>query len=417
MLPPPRVRRGARAGEPAARGGVAARPTIPTVLQRWIGWLAIALACAAVAPALAAPAARHRIVGYVLASPAPLRPVSLESLPVGRLTHLNVAFAAVDADGRIVAEAERFAGLRALKRRHPHLKVLVSVGGWSGSGRFSDVALAAPSRARFADSAVAFIRRQGLDGVDIDWEFPVAGGKPDNARRPEDRRNFTLLLQALREKLDAAARADRRRYLLTAVVGHTEGDLLHTEPAALAAAADWLNVMAYDMNGPWSKVAAHIAPLQTDPAMQVRGTSPRNNVTDLVERWLKAGVPPHQLVLGVPFYGYSWKGCPPARRGEYQQCAGPGRGSWEAGALDYGDVERLLGARSGFERHWNAQAKSAFLYNPATGEFVSYEDPQSLRAKLRLVKQRRLGGVMFWELGADRRQTLLGLVARELRGR
>ena len=55
-----------------------------------------------------------------------------------------------------------------------------------------------------------------------------------------------------------------------------------------------------------------------------------------------------------------------------------------------------------------------FLYNPASGEFISYEDPESLRAKLRFVKQRQLGGVMFWELTGDRRHVLLSLLAREL---
>ena len=125
-------------------------------------------------------------------------------------------------------------------------------------------------------------------------------------------------------------------------------------------------------------------------------------------------MPARQLVLGVPFYGYSWRKCPAWRHGEYQTCEGPGRGSWEEGALDYSDIESQLLNRNGFTRYWNAASKAAFVYNPGTGEFVSYEDPESLRAKLRLLKQKRLGGVMFWELTGDRRQRLLGTLAQEL---
>src|SRR5205823_3423578 len=95
-------------------------------------------------------------------------------------------------------------------------------------------------------------------------------------------------------------------------------------------------------------------------------------------------------------------------------CDGPGPGTWEDGALDYSDIEGRLVNRNGFTRYWNAAAKAPFAYNPATGEFVSYEDPESLRVKLRFMKQRRLGGVMFWELTGDRRHQLLYTLSRDL---
>jgi chitinase len=389
-------------------------------------WLAVLVSVVLAAPACAAPAhARttpYKIVAYYMASPLPARRLPPDRIPAARITHLNYAFANIDERGEIAvgdpaldtSGPDNFAKLRELKKRHPHLKTLISVGGWAWSGRYSDVALTPESRARFAASGVAFIRRHGFDGIDVDWEFPVAGGMPGNPHRPEDKHNFTLLLQAMREKLDAAGREDRRKYLLTAAVGNNEAYLVNTEIVPAAASLDWLNLMAYDMNGVWSKVAAHLAPLRTDPAMQVPGTSPRNNVTDLVERYVAAGVPARQLVLGVPFYGYVWTGCPPARNGEYQTCQGPGRGSWEEGALDYTDIETRIVKRNGYARHWNAASHAAYAYNPATGEFVSYEDPQSLREKIALVKQRKLGGVMFWELTGDRNQSLLTLLARGL---
>jgi chitinase len=369
----------------------------------------------------AAASPRYKVVAYYLASPVPARYFSPDKIPAGRITHLNYAFANI-MDGEIVvgdpaldtAGHDNFARLRLLKKRHPHLKTLISVGGWAWSGRFSEVALTPESRARFADSGVAFVRRHGFDGIDVDWEFPVAGGMPENARRPEDKQNFTLLLKTMREKLDAAGQADRRKYLLTAAVGNNETYLFNTEIGAVAATLDWLNVMAYDMNGTWNKVAAHVAPLYRDPAMAVPGANPKNNVADLIDLYLAAGVPAPRLVMGVPFYGYSWKNCGAARHGEYQTCEGPGRGSWEDGALDYTDIESQLVNRNGFIRYRNAVSKAPFVHNVTTGEFVSYEDPESLRAKLRFLKQRRLGGAMFWELTGDRRHQLLGTLSREL---
>ena len=377
--------------------------------------------------ALCAPAAvssaedRYKIVAYYLASPEPARYFSPDKIPAAKLTHLNYAFANVQGGEIVVgnpaldtAGPNNFAKLRELKKKHPHLKTLIAVGGWVWSRNFSDAALTAESRARFADSGVAFIRQHGFDGIDVDWEFPVAGGMADNVRRPEDKRNFTLLLQALRDKLDAAGKADGRRYLLTAAVGNNKGALSNIEAVPVAATLDWLNVMAYDMNGTWNKYAAHLAPLHRDPGLTLAEADPHNNVADLIDLYLAAGVPSRKIVLGVPFYGYSWKNCGAPNDGEYQLCDGLGRGTWEEGVLDYSDIEATLVNKNGFKRHWNAAVKAPHVYNPQTGEFVTYEDRQSLKAKLHFLKQRKLGGAMFWELTGDRRHVLLNTLAREL---
>ena len=95
---------------------------------------------------------------------------------------------------------------------------MIAAGGWTGSGRFSDVALTAESRRKFAQSAVDVVIRRSpglFDGIDIDWEYPVGGGLPTNAARPEDYDNCTLLLRELRRELDAQGERDGRQYLLT----------------------------------------------------------------------------------------------------------------------------------------------------------------------------------------------------------
>lgn len=361
------------------------------------------------------------LIAYYLATPAPERYMAPDSIPAAKLTHLNYAFANI-VDGEIVvgnpaldtSGQDNFAKLRALKKKAPHLKTLISVGGWEWSGSFSDAALTPESRAKFAASGVAFVREHGFDGLDIDWEFPVAGGMDSNVRRPEDKQNYTLLMKALREALDVAGKADRRHYLLTAAVGNNAAFLKNTEIREVGATLDWLNVMTYDMNGPWSKRSGHVAPLYRDPAMSGPDLDPKNTVSDVIDLYLAAGVPAAKLVLGVPFYGYSWKGCAPQDQGQYQACAGKGHGTWEEGALDYADLAANYIGRNGYAAYWNDAAKVPYLFNTESGEFITYDDTRSLHDKTRFIKRRKLAGAMFWQITGDKDHKLLDVLARDL---
>jgi chitinase len=372
----------------------------------------------------ASAAQTYKIVAYYFPPPEG-RPAQTPADIDGRLvTHINYAFANI-LGGEVVAgngDADtgpdgNFAKLRALRKAHPHLKTLISVGGWTWSKDFSDVAATEASRAKFADSAVAFIRKHGFDGVDIDWESPVAGGAEGNIHRPEDKQNFTLLLLALRMRLDAAGGKDRRHYLLTIAAGNNDAFIANTEMRKIAKIVDWTNVMTYDFNGPWSKYAGHNAPLHDDPSIARADSNPRFNVASVVDMMLQADVPPRKLVLGMPFYGYSWKGCGVANNGQHQGCAGKGRGSAEEGALDFTEIDETLVNRQGFVRHWNDAAKVPFLFKTDTGEFISYDDTESFDWKIRWLKQKHLGGAMFWHIGADRKAVLQKKLARELLNR
>jgi len=129
---------------------------------------------------------------------------------------------------------------------------------------------------------------------------------------------------------------------------------------------------------------------------------------------LQAGIPAARLVLGMPFYGYSWTQCGAPQHGQHQDCNGKGRGSVEPGELDFADISGALANRNGFTRYWNEAAKVPYLFNPDTGEFVSYDDVESLDYKIKYLKQMGLGGAMFWQLSADRNAVLLDKVAADL---
>lgn len=118
----------------------------------------------------------------------------------------------------------------------------------------------------FAQSCVAFIREHGFDGVDLDWEYPVSGGMAGNHNRPQDKQNFTLLLQTLREQLDAQGRKDGKSYLLTIAGAVSSSYLDRIELTRILPLVDYIFLMSYDMHGPWDTFADFNAPLYTPPA-------------------------------------------------------------------------------------------------------------------------------------------------------
>lgn len=352
-------------------------------------------------------------------------------IDASKITHINYAFANVQ-NGEVVlgdsyADTDKFFPgdcwdpgckrgnfnqLQKLKQQHPHLKLMISVGGWTWSGNFSDAALTDASRTKFADSAVRFIRTWGFDGVDIDWEYPVSGGLQNG--RPEDKRNFTLLMQKLREKLDAAGREDGKNYLLTIASGAGPNYLQNTEMGQVVQYLDWVNIMTYDFHGAWEQKSNHNAPLYKDPADPFPDKD-FFNVAAAVDGHLQAGVPASKLVMGLPFYGRGWTGCSTNGNGQYQSCTGAAQGTWEAGVFDFSDLEAKYINKNGYTRYWNSTAKVPYLFNPSNGTFISYDDAESMGHKLNFLKSKGLAGAMFWELSADRNKTLLNKVYNELK--
>ena len=360
----------------------------------------------------------YKVVGYYIAWGRYGREFAPDKIDAAKLTHINYAFANIQ-DGKVVlgdptGDVANFKALHELKKVNPKLKVLVSVGGWSWSKYFSDVALTAKSRKVFADSAVDYMQTHKLDGVDIDWEFPVSGGDPGNVTRPEDKRNFTLLLQALRQSLDVAGKKAKTHYLLTIATNPGPTFVQNTELDKVAKTVDWINLMGYDFHGSFGKKAGPNAPLFADPQNSDTPNAAVLNAHGGMQGHLKAGVPAHKLVLGVPFYGYSWKGCPPAQNGQYQTCAGPAKGTWEDGALDYWDIAANYVGKGGFVRTWNEATKTPSLWNPDGGIYITYDDPQSMGHKIDYVKQHKFGGIMIWELTSDRERALLKPIADAL---
>jgi chitinase len=344
---------------------------------------------------LAARTSSKHIIAYLFPRGKVINP---DDVAVERLTHINYAFANIK-DGVIVEgsdqDRENFQVLNNLKKRNPRLRLMVSVGGWSWSGGFSDMALSSASRKKFIDSVVQFIHTYELDGLDIDWEYPGLPGN-GNIHRPEDQQNFTDLLRELRQQLKREGKKAGHHLDISIAAGAFQHFIDHTEMKKVQKQLDFVNLMTYDFYTGVDPMTGHHAALYLNPA------DPRKNSTDTtVKAYLRAGVPSEKIVIGAAFYGRAWQEVNPANQGLFQ----PGK---EAKLhTNYHDIVEKYLDQEGFLPLWDKAAAAPFLWNESRRIWISYEDEASLRLKSQYVLDKKLGGIMFWEYYGDHENQLL----------
>ena len=365
---------------------------------------------------------RRRGIGYFTSWATYDRDFQVADVRADLVSHINYAFVDVGPDGRCrlgdpYADVERvfpgdrgdahgnFHQLTLLRDRHPHLRILLSVGGYTWSDHFSDLALTADGRAAFAASCVDLVATYGFDGLDIDWEYPGGGGEAPG--RPEDTGNFTALLAAIRAELDARIPGA----LLTIAVPAGPSLIAHYDVAALPDLVDWVNVMSYDFHGAWENRTGFNAPLAPAPA-DPNPSAASFTVSAAALAWVAGGMPRDQVVVGLPFYGRGWAGVAPTGDGLFQSSSGPAPGTWAPGTFDWYDL--AANHVPSMTRHVSAEAQVPWLYDAGSGVMISYDDPASLAAKVAFARDEDLGGVMIWELsGDDADATLLHAASAE----
>lgn len=336
-----------------------------------------------------------RLVGY-LASWNVGSNYSISNLPIGMLTHLNYAFANVAEGGDVSVtnpkiDPVNLAALQRLRQTQPSLRVLISIGGSGSSSHFSPLAATSEGRQKFAQSCVQFLKKYGCDGVDLDWEYPTGS---------EERQAFTELLSELRRRLDEQAGPTGARYLLTFAAPAGPHHYVDLDLERVAQVVDWINLMTYAFHGTWSQITNFDAPLfasSTDPSSTLQRIV--YNTDAAVQAYLAAGVPPAKLVVGVPFFGYGWKGVPNINNGLYQPADGSPPGTHAPGVFDYRDLKSNY--LPTYLRFWHDEAQVPWLYNPQSGIMITYDDPESLGRKADYVRDHGLGGTMIWELTTD----------------
>ena len=274
------------------------------------------------------------------------------------MTHINYAFGHVtdSFDGVRIQNPDFLRKVVGLKVQNPKLRVVLSVGGWT-SGNFSEMAATKKTRRAFAKDCRRVVDEYGLDGIDIDWEYPTSNAAGISCS-PDDTDNFTLLMRDLR----AALGNDK---LLTIA---TVADAKYINLRDCIDYLDFVNIMAYDVANP----PKHHTTLYRSEL------SGRITVEEAVEAHLKAGVPKEKLLLGMPLYG---------------------RGDHSNPTLD--KFVKTGNTAGKYFRRWDDVGKVPYLVDESEQLVWAYDNAVSLAYKCRFIIEKDLRGGMYWECTED----------------
>lgn len=241
----------------------------------------------------------------------------------------------------------------------------------------------------------------GFDGLDIDWEYP---------ENPSQAADYVSLLAACRSALDSYAStlpiSPPPHFELTVACPAGPQKYTILDIPGMDRYLDFWNLMAYDFAGSWDSRAGHQANLfhaHNNPS-----ATPFSAV-QAVDHYIAQGVRPDKIILGMPLYGRAFENT----HGLGQPYSGVGEGTWENGVFDYKKLP-LQGA----EEMVDYEAGASYCYHQGLRKLVSYDTVPMARQKAEYIKERRLGGGMWWESSADKEgaESLIGNVVEVLGG-
>ncbi|KAK4441922.1 chitinase [Podospora aff. communis PSN243] len=335
-----------------------------------------------------------------------------KEIPLGWYTHLNFAFALIHPTTFHVAPMDSktpklYKAVTALKDQQEGLEVWIAIGGWAMNDEgpyrtaFSDMAGSTANQDVFFESLIKFMEENNFDGVDIDWEYPVA---PDRGGRPADFNNYATFLRRLRERLNRTG----KRYGISIAIPASYWYLRGFNLQELEPWIDWFNIMTYDIHGTWdshvraigSKAYAHTNLTEIQMGLELLW---RNNVN------------PERVNLGLGFYGRSFTmedpncmapGCP------FKNATGAGAGACTGtpGVLSAAEINEII-ANGGVQTFYPEEAVQVVTWD--TDQWVSWDDAVTLKMKMDYANQRCLGGTMVWAIDLDD-GTLLEALASNL---
>lgn len=309
---------------------------------------------------------------------------TIKQYPVEKLTHIILSFLKISNDTLTFRNKEQETALQQLvelKQRNPRLKIMVSIGGWGGCPQCSDLFASEMHRTTFAQTTVALFKQYGVDGIDLDWEYPTISGYPGHKYAPEDKDNFTALIKALRHEM-------KNQYILSfAAGGFTKFLEESVDWNSIMPDLDFVNLMTYDLTSGASKTTGHHTPLHNN---KIQKQSASNCIQWLIDH----KVPPKKLVMGAAFYARVWENVPPENNGLYQP------GIFKQ-SVHFKNANSFFNDTSGYKYYFDKQAKAPYRYHPIKKMFATFDDKRSLKEKTKYIRRNRLGGIMFWQLTQD----------------
>ncbi|KAJ2252499.1 hypothetical protein GGI13_003246 [Coemansia sp. RSA 455] len=348
---------------------------------------------------------------------------------MSKFTHINLAYAEPRANGTFVLESSYNVDEIADKIHRAGARVLLSLGGYSGSTHLSDIFKSTDSRNTLISGVVEYLKAHNLDGVDIDW----VSSECNKVDVPNDANNLLVFVRELRQALDSAAMPSGARRLLALGVGMTPFVGASGQPlgdvSGFANWVDYINVLAYDVNGQQSNTGPN-APLNFE-----YGRGVQQSLVTAIDNWTQAKFPANQITAGLAFYGRSstaktdmsmqpWNVYQPQEdglpRGDNDdglwadRCTG--KPASYSGVWSYGNLRKQGLLQSGdsavspWQRYWDSVSLTPWLFNPSSKVFISYDDQSSISAKVSHVVGKGLKGVTVYDITMDYNNELISVV-------
>jgi chitinase len=327
--------------------------------------------------------AQYKVIAYYF----PRRGDTTTNYPIDKLTHVIFSFLKLQNDTLSFHNDSQKLALKKwvdLKLQYPNLKVMVSLGGWGGCAPCSELFASEEHRNNFAKNVVVLFRQNGIDGIDLDWEYPVIPGYPGHKYDTADKNNFTELVKALRREM-------KNDFILSFAAG---GFTSYLEKSidwdAVMPQVDFVNLMTYDLVSGYSTTTGHHTLLYD----QKEGQESTRRCVDWL---LNKNVDPKKLVIGAAFYARVWENVEDVNHGLYQ----PGKFKQ---SVSYKNFTTYFADSLGFKYYWDKKAKAPYQYSPSKKLFATFDNKHSIREKAKFVRKEKLGGIMFWELGEDAKE-------------
>ncbi|PQE29040.1 glycoside hydrolase family 18 protein [Rutstroemia sp. NJR-2017a BBW] len=320
----------------------------------------------------------------------------------GSYTHIHWAFGDIDSttwkpfiNESRTGQWDEFKALKNVKR-------VISFGGWAASTEAATYNIIRSAiitnRDLFANNLATFAKAEGIDGIDIDWEYP---GAPDilvdgaPIGKITDGLEYLNFLTILKQQLGAdhsvsIAAPASYWYLKAFPIDH------------IAAVIDYIVYMTYDLHGQWDAGNAN-AYDQCDSGRCIRSHINLTETRNALSMITKAGVPNNKILVGEASYGRTFKMATDGCWGpmcdftgsKFQSQANPGRCTNTSGYLGYAEINELLSRSGGQIFHDGASNSDILLYK---GDYVSYMTPTTKDTRRADWKTLNFAGSIDWAL-------------------
>ncbi|KAF2018022.1 glycoside hydrolase family 18 protein [Aaosphaeria arxii CBS 175.79] len=318
-----------------------------------------------------------------------------EQIPYGVYTHLNFAFATIDPSSFEVKATSDMA--EALMSRIGNVRLLqagveiwIAIGGWTFSDSnqathktFSDLAASEKNQDAFANSLISMMNTYGFDGVDIDWEYPVAD---DRGGRKEDYENFVTWMKRLKAKLGKKG--------LTVTLPSSYWYLQHFDIKGLEKHVDWFNVMLYDLHGSWDEKNEWTGPF-------INSHTNLTEIQDSLDLLWRNKIDPDKVVFGMAFYGRSFTLTDPScsePKCIFSSGGNAGECSNTVGVLLNPEIQRTIQQKNLKPKSYTKEAIKAINWD---SQWVSFDDKDTWTTKSNLAKKQCIKGMMVWAVSHD----------------